>query len=362
MAWSAVMGFVLFSIGNGLAIAGLTLAALGYASGPWAVWIVGLVAAGEFVILGSVSFLGDEGYQRLEARAPGFLQRGNGGTGGTFLVTPRRRALGLALLLAHVAMYMMVWVGAVLSYTRATEVNPFPAVWGLPFDQQGRAVLRGVIAAELLFVVSIFVLGPAWWGRFKQLFRYQSSQEPRQPKAPSPPPTLRYRLGLTVFVIGNLLAMAGLLLPALGLATGRMVGVVAIMLAAGEIISWCSIFLLGKEGFSALKTRLFALLKRTPSGAPVSQRRHRIGCALLGLHVVAQFAALVFPIASHYGVTTGNAFPEVLGLARPEQLKWFLSLLLTAELLFFAGVYTLGADWWDRFRNLFAQNERGESP
>ena len=129
------MGFVLFSIGNGLAIAGLALAALGYANGPWAAWIVALVAAGEFVILGSVSFLGDEGYQRLEARASGFLQRGNGGA---FLVAPRSRAFGSALLLAHVSMYMLVWVGAVLSYTRATDANPFPAVWGLPFDQQGR--------------------------------------------------------------------------------------------------------------------------------------------------------------------------------------------------------------------------------
>ena len=64
-------------------------------------------------------------------------------------------------------------------------------------------------------------------------------------------------------------------------------------------------------------------------------------------------AALVFPIASHYGVATDGTFPAVLGLAREEQLKWFVALLATSEILFFAGVYTLGEDWWERFRELF---------
>jgi hypothetical protein len=46
----------------------------------------------------------------------------------------------------------------------------------------------------------------------------------------------------------------------------------------------------------------------------------------------------------------------VLGLARDEQLKWFVALLAVSELLFFAGVYTLGEDWWGRFRALFTTN------
>jgi hypothetical protein len=131
------------------------------------------------------------------------------------------------------------------------------------------------------------------------------------------------------------------------------VGIIAVILVAGEIISASSIFLLGKEGFTELKTRLFALLKRTPSGEPVSLRRHRVGVALLVLHVVAQFAALVFPIASHYSVAADGTFPMGLGLGRPEQLNWFVGLLVAAEALFFAGVYALGADWWGRFRALF---------
>jgi hypothetical protein len=226
-------------------------------------------------------------------------------------------------------------------------------VFGLTFEQQGSALVWGVIAAELLFVMAIYVLGPAWWGRFKQLFRYGSADVPAELEVSRSSPTFRYRLGLGVFIVGNVLATIGILMPVVGLAKGRMIGVIAVIMAAGEALSASSIFLLGKEGFKELKSRLFAVLKRTPSGEPVSRRRHRVGASLLALHVMAQFAALVFPIASHYGVVIDGTFPTVLGRGRDDQLQWFVGLLVASEFLFFAGVYTLGADWWGRFRESF---------
>jgi hypothetical protein len=345
------MGFLLFSIGNGLAIAGLVLAALGYANDGGAGWIVALVAIGELTILGSILFLGDDGYQRLEARTSAFLRRNAGARTESF--APGRHCVGLMLLVAHVAAYFVVWTAGILAYSRATDVNPFPSVFGLSIEEQGPAFVWGVLSAELLFALAIYTLGPTWWDRFKRLFQYQPAAAAPEPEAPKPAPTLRYRLGLGVFVVGNVLATTGLLLPALGFGRGRMVGVIAVMLAAGEIISLSSIFLLGKEGFKELKARLFAVLKRAPSGEPITQRRHRVGASFLALHVVVQLAALVFPLASHYGVVAEGTFPTVLGLGREDQLKWFVALLATSELLFFAGVYTLGADWWGRFRELF---------
>ncbi|MDH3652728.1 MAG: hypothetical protein OEN21_00520 [Myxococcales bacterium] len=345
------MGFLLFSIGNALAIAGLILAALGYAQGTAGAWIVALVAASELTVLGSVLLLGDDGYQTLRARGSAILRRDTAAKAVPTLA--KRHSAGMALLLAHLSAYFLVWITGILGYSRATVVDPFPTIFGLSFESQGPALVWGVILAELLFIVAIYVLGPAWWDRFKQLFRYAPAAMPLKSEASKPTPTLRYRIGLGVFIFGNLLAVTGMVLPAFGLASGRMVGVIAVILAAGEIISASSIFLLGKEGFTELKTKLFALLKRTPSGQPVSLRRHRVGVTLLVLHVVAQFAALVFPIASHYSVATDGTFPTVLGLGRAEQLKWFVGLLVAAEALFFAGVYALGADWWGRFRALF---------
>lgn len=345
------MGFSLFSLGNGLAITGLVLAALGYAQGWAGGWIVALVVAGELTILGSILFLGEDGYQRLEARTSAFLRREAATS--VVSVTARRHGVGMALLIVHLSAYFVVWTACILGYTRATNTDPFPIVFGLTFEQRGSALVWGVIAAELLFVMAIYVLGPAWWGRFKQLFRYGSADVPAELEVSRSSPTFRYRLGLGVFIVGNVLATIGILMPVVGLAKGRMIGVIAVIMAAGEALSASSIFLLGKEGFKELKSRLFAVLKRTPSGEPVSRRRHRVGASLLALHVMAQFAALVFPIASHYGVVVDGTFPTVLGRGRDDQLQWFVGLLVASEFLFFAGVYTLGADWWGRFRESF---------
>ena len=311
------MGFVLFSIGNALAMTGLVLAALGYAQGAAGAWIVALVAMGELTVLGSILMLGDDGYQTLEARGSAILRREAAAK--TDSTSARRHGAGMALLLAHLIAYLLVWITGILGYSRASAVDPFPTVFGLSFERQGPTLVWGVIAAELLFVVAIYVLGPAWWGRFEQLFHYAPAAMPLKSEAPKPPPTLRYRIGLGVFIFGNLLAVTGMVFPAFGLASGRMVGVIAVILAAGEITSASSIFLLGKEGFIELKTKLFALLKRTPSGQPVSLRRHHVG--------VVHFSSCTswlssrrwsFPIASHYGVAANATFPTVLGLG-PSQ-------------------------------------------
>lgn len=268
--------------------------------------------------------------------------------------------MGILLFVLHLVVYFCVWTAGVVSYARATEENPFPTVFGLSFELQGPVFVSGVILAELLFVAALYVAGPEWRRQFGQLFKYRPPGGPPSEEASGPPPTFRYRLGLTVFVVGNVLATTGMLLPVFGLAKGRMIGVIAVILGAGEVISLSSIFFLGKQGFKELKSRLFSALKRPPSGEAISRRRHRVGCALFAAHITLGFVALIFPIGSHFGVAAEGTFPTVLGLGRDQQMKWFIGLLIASELLFYAGVYTLGADWWERFRDLFRSEPRRE--
>ena len=351
VAWSAPMGFLLFSIGNGLAIAGLVLAALGYADDAWAGWIVALVATGELTILASVLLLGDDGYQRLEARTSALLRRDAGTR--TETVSASRHALGLALLIAHLATYFVVWIGGILSYTRATDEDPFPFVFGLGFEAQGPAFIWGVITAELLFAACDLRAGSPLVGSLQTSLSAsgRNRPEPPEPEAPKPPSTLRYRLGLGVFIVGNALAVGGLILPALGLAK-RPNGRCDRGDAGGRRDHQ------PQQHFSARQRGLQGA--QGPACSPSSSEHRPVrrspavatesATSFLALHVVAQFAALVFPIASHYGALAEGPFPTVLGLERPEQLKWFVGLLISGEALFFAGVYTLGADWWGRFR------------
>jgi len=338
-------GFSLFVLGNLLAVTGLALAAAGHAYGRYVALIVGLMGLGEAVILGSVLLLGEHGYRNLEARASLLPP--------TVSVTERRHRVGIVLLVLHFLGYYLVWTAGILAYTRATPEDPLPTIAGLTFAQQGPAFVWAVIVCELLFATAIYVLGPRWWEGFESLFRYHASTESQADSKPKPPPGMRYRIGLVVFVIGNVLATSGLILPAIGLAKGSNVGFVAVLIATGEIVSLSSIFLLGKEGFKELKHRLFNIFKRTPSGAPISKSRHRVAVMLVTLHVVAQLAALVFPIASHFGLASDGAFPTVLGLDHDQQLRWFVGLLIAQGVLFFAGIYAFGADWWGRFRELF---------
>jgi hypothetical protein len=130
------MGFLLFAVGHGLAIGGLALAALGYADEAGSGWIIALVAAGELTVLGSVFLLGDEGYQRLEARTSAFLRRR--AQTETKSVSAQRHGFGIALLIVHLATYYLVWTVGILGYSRATDDNPFPTVFGLPSKSKGR--------------------------------------------------------------------------------------------------------------------------------------------------------------------------------------------------------------------------------
>ena len=344
-------GFALFVTGNALALLGLGLTACGFAHGDYVALVIGLMGAGEILILGSILFLGDDGYHSLEARTSLILRRGEDAK--TAEVTRSRHRFGITLLVVHALGYLLVWTAVIIAYTQATLDNPLPTIGGLTFEQQGPAFVWAVVVCELLFVTAIYVLGPTWWERFENLFRYDDTAEVKEESAPKQPPGLRYRLGLVVFVIGNLLAASGLILPALGLARGNAVGLIAVLMAAGEIVSLASIFLLGKEGFRKLKQKLFSAFKRTPRGERISRTRHRAAVTFLILYLVAQCAALMLPIAALYGTSAPGTFPEVLGLGRDEQLRWFVGLLVTAEVLFFAGVYTFGADWWGRFRDLF---------
>jgi hypothetical protein len=332
------------------------MVAFGFTHGGYVALLIGLLGLGEALILGSILFLGDDGYRRLEARTSMVPRRGADAT--TIEVTQRRHRVGIGLLVAHVLGYFLVWAAVVIAYTHGSPDDPFPKVAGLTFEQQGPAFLWAVVVCELLFAGAIYVLGPTWWQRFKDLFRYEEDPHAGEESAPRQPERLRYRLGLIVFIVGNLLAASGLILPALGLGRGKLVGLIALLMASGEVVSLASIFLLGKEGFKELKRRLFSALKRTPPGERISLKRHRVAIALLVLHVFAQVAAVMLPIIAHYGSTSLGSFPEVLGLDRGDQLRWFVGLLATAEVLFFAGIYTFGADWWGRFRALFEWDDR----
>ncbi len=166
---------------------------------------------------------------------------------------------------------------------------------------------------------------------------------------PAPPmmSSWRYHIGLTLFIIGNGLCLGAPLLPVFGVNLGIVGGVVV----AGEVAATSSIFFLGKEGFKYLKKKLFKFLK--PTERPISRARHRVGVGLLIFNVLSLWAAVTLVLVAYSQTTVENPFPIVFGLDFERQGTTFLALFFGGEAAFIAAIYVLGAEWWERFKQLF---------
>lgn len=164
----------------------------------------------------------------------------------------------------------------------------------------------------------------------------------------------RYRVGLSLFIAGNALCLSAPLLPAFGVNLGVVGGVIV----AGEIAATGSIFFLGKEGFKHLKKKLFKFLK--PREGPISGARHRIGVGLLIFNVLSLWAAVTLVLVAYSRTTLDNPFPIVFGLNFEQQGTTFLALFFGGEAAFIAAIYVLGAEWWERFKQLFQYH--GQAP
>jgi len=164
-------------------------------------------------------------------------------------------------------------------------------------------------------------------------------------------PAWRYRIGLGLFIAGNVLLVASpTLIPAFGLNAGY-VGVGVIV---AEIVALSSVFFLGWAGLKQLKDKMFAFLKARPGVPPVDRFRHYLGIFLtfplsLGLDVLAFVLVLVA-----YGRTTPeDPFPVVWGLTHGT-LGWAVAaLFIGGYVSMIGGIFVLGGHWWGRFQALF---------
>ena len=159
--------------------------------------------------------------------------------------------------------------------------------------------------------------------------------------------TWRYKIGLTMIIVGNLGILIAMVLPAVGVGAGT----VGAMVVGGEIVSLASIVFLGKEGFKAIKSRFFAFVKSSYTG-PVGPKRHYIGITLLATNVVIHYIVLLY-LWDAFGASTAEGPPPVIwGLDFSQQESLITWLYLVCEISFLSSIYVLGADWWGKFRNM----------
>ncbi len=159
----------------------------------------------------------------------------------------------------------------------------------------------------------------------------------------------RYKVGLSLIILGHAALLLGLLAPVMGLAGGAFAGA---LIVGGEVVSLSSIVFLGKAGFVAIKSKVFAFLKAGYAG-PVSAARHYIGIILALTNVATTYLTAFYAWVAFESSTPEEPLPIIFGMTFDEQGTFVLTLFLVGEMSFLVSIYVLGADWWERFRSVF---------
>lgn len=153
-------------------------------------------------------------------------------------------------------------------------------------------------------------------------------------------PRSQLLLGGAVFIAGQLSPLLIPLVVSSHLTAGFKSALSGLLLLGiPELAIFASIAILGKPGFTWLKGRLFAVLKRAAPADRVSRRRYQIGLALFCLPLLIGWLA---PYVSNV----------------PGYDDYQIPVALAGDGLLLLGLFMLGGDFWDKLRALFVHGAR----
>jgi len=160
-------------------------------------------------------------------------------------------------------------------------------------------------------------------------------------KTDQPKAGWRFRLGLTILIVGWL---SPLLIPVVtrtSLAT-EWKTIISGLLAIGipEVFTVAAIAIMGKSGYNLIKERIFSFLKKHGPPDRVSLTRYRIGLVMFVLPVA-------FGWLGPYGVHLISGY---------EAHRFVVNLI--GDLMFVASLLVLGGDFWDKIRALFVHSAK----
>jgi hypothetical protein len=151
----------------------------------------------------------------------------------------------------------------------------------------------------------------------------------------------RLKVGIALFALSIILPLAGIpAVAALGLSTTLTATISGALLVSAEILGIFSIGVMGKPGFTYIKTRVSNFFKRYGPPARVSSVRYRIGLVMFCLPIL--FAWISVYISGVVPVLESN--PVI----------WALS----GDILLVISLFVLGGDFWDKIRALFVHDAR----
>jgi hypothetical protein len=257
--------------------------------------------------------------QRAHAFIKYFL---SGRTSAPEVVNATRYRWGLVLLVLSV---LTSWIEPLLS-------PHFPVL-------ESRKIPIGMLADGMV-LVSLFVLGGAFWDKVHALFVHDAHVVPATPAgtvaaAEAVKVGTRFYVGAAIF-LGSL--SLWLLVPAAsaaGWSASKIASLTGGVFIGTKVGMLAAIAVMGKPGFNHLKRLLLGLFRKVGPPQQVSRERYRLGLVLFLVPVmmtwIAPYAAAIFGTSGIYGFLESRAL----------------------EALLLVGLFLLGGDFWDKLGALF---------
>ncbi len=160
-----------------------------------------------------------------------------------------------------------------------------------------------------------------------------------------PAPGWRFKLGVYLLVLGAICPLFTPLVAMTSLSTEWKAALSGLLLIGiPEIFSLVAIAVMGKDGFSYIKGKVFGFFKRHALPKEVSRTRYQIGLVLFLLPLLFGWLAPYVPdVIPGY---QAHGFAVNLGL----------------DILLLVSLFVLGGEFWDKVRALFAYEARTHFP
>ena len=152
----------------------------------------------------------------------------------------------------------------------------------------------------------------------------------------------KYYTGLILFVYSFIPYVVSGLIFFFKISVGEIIGILGVFLGSAELAFAISVVLLGKPFIQLLKAKfssIFLRKKAVQPSKPIGKIRHCIGIAILLLSFLPWF---VIEIAFFFD------YPKT-----ETDHMTALAIMLLADAMFVASLFTLGGDFWNRFKHLF---------
>lgn len=153
----------------------------------------------------------------------------------------------------------------------------------------------------------------------------------------------RLKMGVGLFLLSIILPLAGIpAVATLGFSAKLTASVSAVLLFGAELLGILSIAVMGKPGYTYIKSRLSGFLRRYGQPAKVSALRYRVGLVMFCVPILFAWLSVYFS-----GFVPGFEHHPVV---------WALG----GDILLLMSLIVLGGDFWDKIRALFVHNAKAK--